>query len=242
MREFEEENNQTTEATSTESSTPNKKTTNQDESYFCVINTAEKAYWLGYVFANGELKEYDQFQKLLITTGNDGKQQLQKLPKILFSEAVATYGEFQLWHLETRDEIVINALLRHGMEEGTNKNLQLPPTLSFRFLKPFIIGYFDGKGTLTTSPDKVSIAGPLSFLKELKETIEDEIKISFKVQLLADGGTLLNITKSRDILLFLHWMYAEEPFGLPENREIHLNLLQAFEALEQEQQKRRKKR
>jgi len=239
MREFEEENNRNKETTSTESSTPSKKTINQDESYFCMINTAEKAYWLGYVFANGELKEDDQFRKLLITTGNDEREQLHKLPKILFSEAVVTYGEFQLWHLETRDEIVINALQQHGMEVGTNKNLQLPPTLSFRFIKPFIIGYFDGKGTLSTSPDKLSIAGPLSFLQELKETIEDEIKISFKVQLLADGGILLNITKSRDILLFLHWMYAEEPYGLPEYRDIHLNLLQAYESFEKEKQKRR---
>lgn len=117
-----------------------------NESFFHVIDSSEKAYWLGFIFADG----YQNGQELVLNLQPKDAEHLKKLKKSLQSEHNITihpenennYGKasFRVYSSKLCED-----LNKMGCMQAKSKILTFP-NLKSEFISDFIRGVFDGDG------------------------------------------------------------------------------------------------
>jgi hypothetical protein len=130
---------------------------NCNEDYFEKIDSNEKAYWLGLLFADGYVRKRKQFNGkhkqggiVGISLKNGDEYLLEKLIMDLDSTYKLTKqikDGFLSYKLEINSSKMANDLIKLGCVP--NKSLiLLPPNLTDEFVSHFIRGYFDGDGSV----------------------------------------------------------------------------------------------
>lgn len=178
--------------------------------FFKEINTKEKIYWLGFLFADGwitvehtisgnyyrmglELSEKDRIliEKFCKAIGLN-----PKLVKTRVRLHAYTKKKYQFCSIRWGDQDFANDLINNGMkyeidnEKGKRvKNMKLPNFLDYDLMMVFILGFFDGDGTLGLKKGKKrdSIYPELKssnkdFLLEIKEYFNLKSEIKSKIE------------------------------------------------------------
>ena len=128
-----------------------------NENYFEKIDSNERAYWLGLLFADGYVRKRRQLNGkhkqggiVGISLKNGDEYLLEKLISDLGSTYKLTKqikGEFLSYKLEVNSSKMADDLINLGCVP--NKSLILrPPNLENKFIPHFIRGYFDGDGSI----------------------------------------------------------------------------------------------
>jgi hypothetical protein len=128
-----------------------------NEDYFEKIDSDEKAYWLGLLFADGYVRKRKQFNGkhkqggvVGISLKNGDEYLLEKLIIDLGSTYKLTKqikDGFLSYKLEINSSKMADDLIKLGCVP--NKSLVLlPPNLDDEFISHFIRGYFDGDGSI----------------------------------------------------------------------------------------------
>jgi hypothetical protein len=130
---------------------------NCNEDYFEKIDSCEKAYWLGLLFADGYVRKrkqsngkHKQGGVVGISLKNGDEYLLEKF----ITDIESTYkltkqikDKFLSYKLEVNSSKMANDLINLGCIP--NKSLiLLPPKLKDEFISHFIRGYFDGDGSI----------------------------------------------------------------------------------------------
>lgn len=151
---------------------PNKKAVN--ENVFEKINTEEKAYWLGFMYADGcvnrtsnrielSLKEEDYNHIVKFKTFLESEHTIGKKSKTIKDKIYISY------RLGITSEKLKNDLIKHGCIPNKTKVLTFP-NLNKKLIKHFIRGYLDGDGCITsqkTSKLSLEILGTQDFLRAI---------------------------------------------------------------------------
>lgn len=118
--------------------------------YFKNIDTEEKAYWLGFIYADGCISKNTFEIKLSITD----IQHLYKLKDCLKSKhkiyqgiAKSSFGISKYCGFSITNKNLVNNLLSQGVFYNKSKTLE-PPTINSKYIPAFIRGYFDGDGSV----------------------------------------------------------------------------------------------
>jgi len=151
-----------------------------NEDYFEAIDTPEKAYFLGFIFADGCLiddpKKYRY--KLNIKIHNKDEDILEKFISLLDSEV-------KIWKSKNRDisEIgfsskkIINDLKNIGLHQNKTYTIDYPK-IDEKLERHFLRGYFDGDGCIRINEDKRDktkrgdlriVGGSVKFIETLNE-------------------------------------------------------------------------
>jgi len=151
-----------------------------NEDYFEVIDTPEKAYFLGFIFADGCLinnpKEYRY--KLVIKIHNKDEDMLKRFISLLDSEV-------EIWRSKNRDisevgfssKKMINDLKNLGIHQNKTYTIEYPK-IDEKLEKHFLRGYFDGDGCIRINKDKRDqskrgdlriVGGSVKFIQTLNE-------------------------------------------------------------------------
>lgn len=151
-----------------------------NEDYFEVIDTPEKAYFLGFIFADGCLidnpKEYRY--KLNIKIHNKDEDILERFISLLDSEV-------EIWRSKNREisEIgfsskkMINDLKNIGVYQNKTYTIEYPK-IDEKLERHFLRGYFDGDGCIRINEDKRDqskrgdlriVGGSVKFIETLNE-------------------------------------------------------------------------
>jgi hypothetical protein len=151
-----------------------------DIDYFNKIDSEEKAYWLGFIYADGwiqfdeekrrydfglslAIKDYDHLIKFAKAINFKGK--IVKIQQTLKGYD-RTYISYRL---DLHSKIFVKNLVKWGCIQ--NKSLQLKelPRIPSIYLTPFVRGYFDGDGTIVKARNKanIEILGTKEFLTSL---------------------------------------------------------------------------
>lgn len=153
-----------------------------DYDYFKVIDTEEKAYWLGFIFADGwtclsksteggclgiELQESDIGHLRKFNKSINGNYKIDRRTRENFGKEHTTC----LIRIYSRD--LTDDLILHGVIPNKSLVKQFPTTVPNNLIRHFIRGYFDGNGTVRINSDKTSLrfcirSGSKEFLNELK--------------------------------------------------------------------------
>ena len=208
--------------------------------YFDEINTAEKAYWLGYIYADGYVSSQQNRKKFGIALSIKDKPQLEKLNACLDStypiHEYTTNGYKEDTHycrLVVESEKLFDDLVRHGVLEHKT-DILTPPSLLDELIPSFILGYFDGDGSIYCAKSKypfyaLSIVGTDAMLFFIHNFLVSRNVTSKKLKLekRRAGQTVSYIRYGGNRLVgsILDVLYSDIPDELPLKRKriLYLN-------------------
>jgi len=178
--------------------------------FFKVIDTKEKAYWFGFLFADGYIAIEHTISGDYYRMGLE----LSEKDRILIEKFCKTIG-LNLKHIKKRvrlhsytkkkyhacsirwgDQDFAKNLINHGIEyefdDGKGKRvktMKLPNFLNYELMLAFILGFYDGDGSLGLKKGKRRdsiypkiISSNKDFLFEIKEYFDIESELKSKIE------------------------------------------------------------
>lgn len=203
------------------------------ETFFDKMDTPEKAYFLGILYADGNNSL--ERNSIVLSLEKSDKYLLEKLSSLIFPE------KRKLAYLESKISIKtingrhINAnpayrllisskhmsavLKQYGMGKDKTHNLIFPNWLHENLLPHFIRGYFDGDGSISIEKKRkeamVEIVSTENFINKAIEVIKRKVGINVtEKKHTSKGIKQLRISGNRQVLKFLNWMYRDSTLHL----------------------------
>lgn len=128
---------------------------------FSEIDTEEKAYWLGFLYADGCIMKSDYNAYIVsLALGLKDREHLRKFQSFLNTNyPIHDYMSTGNTHhpysrIAIRDNKIALDLINHGVFLRKTEDLKFPLDLPNNLMSHFIRGYFDGDGCLTGHLDK----------------------------------------------------------------------------------------
>ena len=159
-----------------------------DENVFEKIDTEEKAYWLGFLYADGNIGNYDK-NSIDISLAEKDKNHLEKFKKFLKSDKeIITRTNtlnnkiFYSCRFCIDDKKVHDDLIDKGCFPNKSLILKFPTIeqVPEHLVHHFIRGYFDGDGCIGYNENRnkfhFSINGTNEFLSKMVENFKKNIK------------------------------------------------------------------
>lgn len=165
-----------------------------NDDFFENIDTEEKAYWLGFIYADGCINDRGKQKTLEITLQESDRSHLVKfinsiggVADLITSKLVKlNYKEIPSSRVAINCTKMCEDLIRHGATPRKSLTLTFPKSLKPYLLRHFIRGYIDGDGTITYPRLRISVLGTMEFLIELQNYFE------------VIGATKTKLTRKRD--------------------------------------------
>ena len=185
----------------------------RDEFYFSNIDSKEKAYWLGFLYADGcvhsnsneisiTLKDRDHLEKFRKAIKSNNKigesidKRFSSLPKI--------------YHFSIKDKQLKSDLIKWGCVPNKSLTLTKIPNIPRDFVSHFIRGYFDGDGSLHwlngTKNFRISFVGTAPFLKD----IQKELGLSLSLgQHKGNQSKYFQVAGRKQVPMILDYIYKD---------------------------------
>lgn len=182
-----------------------------NENCFESIDSEEKAYWLGFLWADGNISEYAIFLELQ----DSDRHHLEKFRKFLQNE----YQNFDITkgnciRLRANSKKVIEDLKYLGF--GLKDNRVSIPTIKPDLIRHFIRGYFDGDGHIRIKNnlfEGVDISGRSEFIDNLNKYLnfkrcENHSSNSKRIYSNKEGGLEFFNFVYKDATIYLERKYS----------------------------------
>lgn len=185
----------------------------RDEFYFSNIDSKEKAYWLGFLYADGcvhsnsneisiTLKDRDHLEKFRKAIKSNNKigesidKRFSSMPKI--------------YHFSIKDKQLKSDLIKWGCVPNKSLSLTKIPNIPRDFVSHFIRGYFDGDGSLHwlngTKNFRISFVGTAPFLKD----IQKELGLSLSLgQNKGNQSKYFQVAGRKQVPMILDYIYKD---------------------------------
>ena len=219
-----------------------------DENYFNNIDTEEKAYWLGFIAADGNLYRREGHKGLISISINEKDIELLKN----FQEQLNTMKPISITQDKRREntkiatiqissDILFNQLINIGI--GIRKTYDLSikaivQKIPIELIKDFILGYFDGDGSIdipkdnTISKSHVRISGPIKNLQDFQNILKD-FHISSKIiedkRKYKEPFGSIELLNTTEKYMFLKFVYSSNIKCLKRKKEISEELIRRIE-------------
>ena len=155
---------------------------------FEIIDTAEKAYWLGFLAADGCNYQREHNASIILNVHQKDMEHLNKFKQFCNTNAeIKSYIGYEGFSNQTpMCKIVLNSkkISNDLIDKGIvpNKSLILqPPNISEQFYKPFILGYFDGDGSISKTSQynnySISIQGTKEILTWICQVLNWDVNL-----------------------------------------------------------------
>lgn len=218
---------------------------NFNEDYFDIINTEAKAYFLGLLFADGnvstnrntiriQLSEYDKHILSIFSSEIYGIENIRFINNKKYSYRCANANNS--FYLEINSKYMKNKLIKHGCVPNKSLKLEFPNNINDTLLHHFIRGYFDGDGCLTYSINKfnrrdysLSFTTTYNFCNSIKDILYNKLNTNTYIY---PANVKNNITKTlqtggnRKILKILNWLYDDSFIFLERKYNKYIELKQ----------------
>ena len=214
-----------------------------NETYFDKIDSPDKAYFLGILYADG--CNYTPGGQVLLVLTEDDKALLEKLSLLVhpngrplinrrgkqFTYRGKSYVSRNSCALLISNTHISETLSKHGLVKAKSLILKFPEWMPKELINHFVRGYFDGDGSISLGNCQISISivGTEEFCLYLKAILnETDIKSSVcrakprsKIRQLGIHG---NISGRR----FLEWIYRDSNIFLERKHNKYLNIVQVI--------------
>lgn len=160
-----------------------------DDDIFEVIDNSEKAYWLGFLAADGCNYQREHNASIILNIHQKDIEHLEKFKQFCNSQAkIQQYITSSGYSANTpMAKIVLNSkkMSKDLIDKGIvpKKSLILkPPNISKQYYLPFILGYFDGDGSISKASQYNNYAISIEGTREILEWINENLNISKKLE------------------------------------------------------------
>lgn len=203
-----------------------------NENVFDVIDTEEKAYWLGFIVADGATCYTTTYYKnnlkpnrFYINLSIKDINHLEKLKSFLSTESnietyipKGTYSKKEMCKLIVNSTTLCKGLWKYGIVpaktgiEQFPKIQQVPDTL----MKHFIRGFFDGDGSIYKHSDTrscIQFTGNYSMLSDLKHFLMNHNIVHNNCKIVEDSrgknACTYHFSKQEDVNRFYDYIYSD---------------------------------
>lgn len=189
----------------------------RNELYFYSIDTPDKAYWLGFLYADGtvasgkgrydievtliDLEHLEKFKKAIGAVNH-------KITPIIdnrFKNAKPLY------HFSIKDKQLHNDLSKWGCVPNKTLIINTIPNIPYNLISHFLRGYFDGDGSLHylqgTNNYRISFtSGSKQFLEEIKKILNVNVSIGHQNN---TNTYYLQIAGRKQVVRILEYLYQD---------------------------------
>ena len=214
-----------------------------NETFFDVIDTEEKAYFLGFLYADG----YNNTDRnsVNLSLKEDDKEILEILNNLLQPNKPLQYVEIKAKNSANQYRLVIankhisQKLVELGCDKAKTHNLKFPTEeqVPSHLIRHFVRGYFDGDGSVSGDKQKqFSFVGTIDFLLPLQQILVKELNFS-KTKLdqrhedREDSIRALRYCGINQCITFRDWLYKDATIYLERKKNIFDSCI-SFERVE----------
>jgi DNA-binding transcriptional regulator WhiA len=148
------------------------------EEIFNSCDSPEKAYWIGFLMADGSIVNQDnRYRRLGLLLAQKDKEHLEKFCSFLNwngpiqKRIINTFGkQYSEVKVQVSSKQLVNDLIQYGIIPRKTGQEQIK-NIPFRFLRDFIRGYFDGDGSIMRDRHKkkfVIVSASQKILKQIQ--------------------------------------------------------------------------
>lgn len=188
---------------------------------FNVIDTPEKAYWLGFLYADGYVSESNSVLEL--TLKESDREHVERFRDFMISDAKVyerkskIKGEvFTSYRVSICSQQVVSDLVQQGCHQNKSLTLEPPKNVPSELIRHFIRGYFDGDGCVYARPNGngINFVGTQSIL----EWIQKEIDVYPKKLVPCGKAYQFSFASKKDVARFYHYIYDQATVYLPRKK------------------------
>ena len=184
----------------------------RDEFYFNKIDTEEKAYWLGFLYADGCVHSNNYEISVNITD----REHVEKFKTAIkaFNHSITEIQDkrFQnaktLYQFSIRDKQLHQDLIKWGCIPQKSLLINKIPNIPRDYISHFLRGYFDGDGSLHylrgTNNYRISFVGTKDFLNDIQKELQTNVSLQSNI---ADKAYVLQIAGRRQVERILNYLY-----------------------------------
>lgn len=201
---------------------------------FQCIDTEEKAYWLGMMFADGCIYWHATSYKIELTLKESDLEHLLKFKKFLDWDKEPKYRPNQkAYRVMFSCRKLAEDLMDLGCVRRKSLILKFPTKVPDNLIRHFIRGYFDGDGCISVKHNVksdvpiVSLLGTFEFLQSLIEVFKMEYTPIKKCKKNSSNTYYIRF-KKEDAYKFLHYIYDDASIYLQRKYDKY-QICRAFE-------------
>lgn len=209
---------------------------NLNENFFEMIDTEDKAYWLGFLAADGNIHatvKGKAINRLQINLKADDTCHLEKFQKALnsnFPINLKTINNSQAAELKINSKKICDDLIKSNITPRKSLIVEMPDNLPKNLVPHYIRGYFDGDGCIKNYKDKnnrhrysFSIVGGIDMLEQIQAKLPCSIPI-YKIKRCKDIFSL-ETTKKENIISIYDYLYTNATIYLERKKDIFDDLM-----------------
>lgn len=210
-----------------------------DFNYFEKIDSEDKAYFLGFIYADGCIYK----NSIIIGVSSTDIDILYKLKEYMNSNhkinnRINSNGR-KMSEIWITHKNIPSIMLKHGLEPNkTHKIKEIPDTIPQKFIKDFIRGYIDGDGSFGKYKhndgyfrSSLSIVSTKDFLLSIKEHSEN-ISGSYFLEKLKDrwperktNTRTIHMSGNDNVCNYLDWLYRDSTVYMDRKYNIYLDMI-----------------
>lgn len=185
----------------------------------------KSAYWLGFIFADGHLTDYNRLDICI-----KDKEHIEKFKANINSEhsiSVKTVKGNSYYRISIQDSHLGNKLKELGV--SSNKTYGwIIPEVPIEYMNHFIRGLFDGDGNFNNRKYKPVcrlVAYDINLLENLIEIIKEQVpSVEEHIRIYNYDNRIpeLNISSKQSVKDFLDWLYDSATIYLDRKHEKYL--------------------
>lgn len=198
-----------------------------NEQYFHIIDSADKAYWIGFLAADGCIhRTKDSRQDMIIIVLEDSDTELlEKLNCCLqcnkpLRHFIKPNGKTYV-RFEISSDIMSKDLAQYGIVPQKTYKYIFPDNINKEYYRDFIRGFFDGDGTISKSIEQntlyktnIGFTGYAKNLKRIQEVLQEQDISSTFIEDKREYNSkdifgFLALTSKIDKVKFLHYVYDD---------------------------------
>jgi intein-encoded DNA endonuclease-like protein len=181
-----------------------------NEEFFDIINNQNKAYFLGFLFADGHNSAKEN--KIRLSLNKVDKEILVKIRDLISPEQPLHFGKTNnIVTLQISNKHLSKQLKTYGIVGKKAFKIRFPFGKVNDYKSHFVRGYFDGDGSIypiNKSRTGFKITSNYNFLNDLNSVFSEEIKLNFPIYKNPPSYELKTSAKDK-VYKFLNWIYQD---------------------------------
>ncbi len=192
--------------------------------FFEKIDTKEKAYWLGFLYADGCVYNYKrvngkEYKRIRIGLHKRDEFIIDRFLKAINKNNITKFypKNTNIVAIYIANKQITQDLIRYGCVERKSKIIEFPDFKKEEYNLAFLLGYYDGDGRKNST--RIN-SGSLKFLNQIKDKYKLKFVISTKI-----GGGVINGRKIEGIsyemtlgVNLFNAMMDNYKYSVPKNR------------------------
>ena len=192
---------------------------------FKKVDTEEKAYWLGFIAADGNISK----SELKITLSYKDKDHLIKFCKFIDLQTPIkeiNNNGYPAVSINIGSIEMAKDLLNYGITPNKSLSLKFPDNLDINLIQHYIRGYFDGDGSAYVKgkykTPAINFVGNKDFIKCLSLLIETFCGIITPIYKHSKSKNVMYAVISGEfrVKIFCDWLYKNESISMTRKKEV----------------------